>query len=225
LNYELIINLIGTGSALLIITLIFWFTNLDIYFESFFYNERKGWFLKDHKLMKFLYKYGRAPGAIVFLISLLILILGLFIPLFARYRKISLYLFLYMFIGSGIIINSILKIYWGRPRPKQIKKFGGKYDYVNVFMFGKAGRNSSFPCGHASIAFYMIFPYFLLKSTNPTQALIFLLIGISFGLLVGIGRMVQGGHFASDVVWAGGIMYLTGLILYYLMNLNIGGLI
>ncbi len=222
---ELIINLVETGSILLIITLIFWFTDLDIYLESLFYNEEEGWFLKDHKLMKFLYKYGRVPGAIVFLIALLILFLGFFLPGLAKYRKISLYLFLYMFIGSGIIINSILKIYWGRPRPKQIKKFGGKFDYTNVFMFGKAGRNSSFPCGHASIAFYMIFPYFLLKSTNSTQAFIFLLIGVALGLLVGIGRMVQGGHFASDVVWAGGIMYLTGMILYYLMGFNLGVLI
>jgi len=36
---------------------------------------------------------------------------------------------------------------------------------------------------------------------------------------MGLGRMIQGGHFASDVIWAGGLIYLIGLILYYLLGL------
>ncbi len=216
---EIFINLIYVIGCLIIITVIFWRTDLDIYLESFFYREEEGWFLRDNKFMKIVYNYGRAPGVIVFLFSTLILILGFFIPGLREYRKISLYLFLFMFIGSGIIINSILKIYWGRPRPYQIKKFGGEHEYVKVFLFGDGGRNSSFPCGHASIAFYMIFPYFLLKNSRFELAVVFLLLGIFYGLLVGVGRMIQGGHFASDVIWSGGIMYITGLILYYVMGL------
>jgi membrane-associated PAP2 superfamily phosphatase len=32
--------------------------------------------------------------------------------------------------------------------------------------------------------------------------------------------MVQGAHFASDVLWSGGFTYLTGLLLYYALRLD-----
>ncbi len=35
-----------------------------------------------------------------------------------------------------------------------------------------------------------------------------------------IVRMIQGGHFASDVLWAGGFTYLTGLIFYYVLKFD-----
>jgi membrane-associated PAP2 superfamily phosphatase len=38
-------------------------------------------------------------------------------------------------------------------------------------------------------------------------------------MLIGLGRMAQGGHFATDVIWAGGIVYLSGITLYYLLGL------
>jgi len=33
---------------------------------------------------------------------------------------------------------------------------------------------------------------------------------------------VQGGHFASDVVWAGGLTYLTALLLFYIFRFDRG---
>ena len=205
----------------IIITIIFWATDLDIILEKKFYDKEKGWYLQNKKPWIYLYDYGRYPGAIVFILSFIVYILSFFIDELVKFRTASLFLFLFMFIGAGIFINSILKIYWERPRPKQLKQFGGEHNYVNVWFFGNGGRNSSFPCGHASIGFYLIFPYFFLKATNPELAFIFLGLGIIFGFIVGLARMVQGGHFASDVIWALGVMYFTGIILYYLMNLNI----
>jgi membrane-associated PAP2 superfamily phosphatase len=35
--------------------------------------------------------------------------------------------------------------------------------------------------------------------------------GIACGSTVGLGRMLQGAHFARDVLWAFGFVYLTGL--------------
>jgi membrane-associated PAP2 superfamily phosphatase len=36
--------------------------------------------------------------------------------------------------------------------------------------------------------------------------------------------MIQGGHFLTDVIWSGILVYLTGLILYYLFRLDREGL-
>ena len=49
-----------------------------------------------------------------------------------------------------------------------------------------------------------------------------LLAGACYGALMGVARMAQGGHFPSDVLWAGGVVYLVGLSLYYLLRLDLG---
>lgn len=88
---------------------------------------------------------------------------------------------------------------------------------------GEAAVNSkgkSFPSGHASAAFYLIFPFFLLRNTRPLWARTFLFAGLGYGLLMGICRMCQGAHFASDVIWAGGFVYLCGMFLYYGLGFN-----
>ncbi|MCF6187602.1 MAG: phosphatase PAP2 family protein, partial [Desulfobulbaceae bacterium] len=78
---------------------------------------------------------------------------------------------------------------------------------------GTTGRHASFPSGHASIAFYTLGPWFILREKRRKAAAVFLFFGIGFGAAVGLARMLQGGHFLSDVLWAGGIVYLVGGIL------------
>ncbi|ACL70630.1 phosphatase PAP2 family protein [Halothermothrix orenii] len=205
---------------LLILSSIFWFTGLDIYIQSLFYKEDSGWYLKDHFFWKGLYEYGPVPALAIFLISLILFISGFFIKGLKRYRKITIFIVLLMFIGSGLIVNFIFKDHWGRPRPRDIKEFGGEMEFVHHWVMGNSGKNSSFPSGHASVAFFMFFPYFIWRKHKKTIARFFLVLGTGYGLLMGLARVIQGGHFASDVVWAGGFMYLTGLALYYLLKMN-----
>ena len=78
---------------------------------------------------------------------------------------------------------------------------------------GISGEGKSFPSGHASVAFYLFTPFFPLRGSRKKWAVLFLSLGMSYGILMGFTRMVQGGHFPSDVVWAGGFTYLAGLVL------------
>ena len=72
-----------------------------------------------------------------------------------------------------------------------------------------ATHNSSFPSGHAAVAFYLIAPAFLVHGRRPRLANSLLTLGFLFGACMSITRVVQGGHFASDVMWSAGIVYLT----------------
>jgi lipid A 4'-phosphatase len=49
---------------------------------------------------------------------------------------------------------------------------------------------------------------------------LFLILGIVLGCMMGMARIVQGGHFASDVIWSGGLVYLTAAFIFYVMNLH-----
>ena len=41
--------------------------------------------------------------------------------------------------------------------------------------------------------------------------------GVALGGLLGIVRIVQGGHFTSDVIFSFVVVYVTGKVLYFLM--------
>ena len=66
----------------------------------------------------------------------------------------------------------------------------------------------------------MIGPWFFLRQRQKQLALTFLVVGIGWGIVVGVARILQGGHFFSDVVWAGGLVYLVGGLLALCCSLD-----
>ena len=207
---------------LLLLTSVFWLTNLDLEIERCFYSPDTGWYLKKAEPWNLLYNYGNIPGLTLGILALLAIIAGFFSRQILRYRKIAMFLVLVLVMGPGIITHSVFKENWGRPRPRQIVNFGGTKDFLPVWVKGTPGNGKSFPSGHAAIGYYVLTPFFILRRVNRKWAVITLLVGVGYGSLMGIGRMIQGAHFASDVLWSAGFTYLTGLSLYYAMRLNKG---
>lgn len=212
-------DLVIPGLILGILTIIFWVTDLDIAIESLFYSPEKGWFLKNANPWNFLYRYGNIPGLVLASGGALLFLWGLFSHKAMTYRKTALFLCLVMALGPGLVVNSAFKHYWGRPRPRQTQELGGTRQYLPVWQKGVSGEGKSFPSGHASVAFYLFTPFFFFRNNRRKWALFFLVLGITYGLFMGAARMVQGAHFPSDVVWAGGFTYLTGLVLSYFIRL------
>ncbi|RNA64165.1 phosphatase PAP2 family protein [Prosthecochloris sp. ZM_2] len=86
-------------------------------------------------------------------------------------------------------------------------------------MVGFGKRYNSFPNGHASVGFFMIFPYFLYRNRHRLVALTWLGGGMAYGTLMGVGRMAQGGHFASDTLWAAAFICLSGVMLCHWLDI------
>lgn len=201
-------------------TVLFWIFPFDIEFQKLFYRSDYGWFLKDSFPWKFLYHYGNLPALVLSVGSLVLLGMSFWKKSLVKYRKIFLYFVLIMAIGPGLLINSILKDNWGRPRPRNIVEFDGNYQYEKPLQIDLNSSGKSFPCGHASMGFYLIAPFFVLRKKKKATAYSFLVSGITSGGLIGFARIIQGGHFASDVIWAGGIVYLVSAGFYYLLKLD-----
>lgn len=118
-------------------------------------------------------------------------------------------------IGPGLIVESLLKPHWGRARPKDIGLFGGEHAYTSPFVIAEeCTRNCSFVSGHAAIAFWVTAYAFLLPREWRAAGL---WAGAGFGLIVGAVRVVQGAHFASDVLAAGLIVVAVNILLARLM--------
>lgn len=193
-------------------------TELDITIQKLFYQPQSGWFLKDMPLFRFLYHYGNLPAIIISIAGLVLLGLSYQAMKWAKWRKIGLFLVLAMLLGPGLVINTVLKDHWGRPRPRNIRDFGGKYAHEKVLSIDPESPGKSFPCGHASMGFYLFIPWFVLRKKKSLWAAVSLASGIGMGLAIGIARIAQGGHFASDVVIAGLLVYLIGAAIHDMLK-------
>lgn len=201
-----------------VLTLIFRLTEADMSLARLFYrNDGTGsaFPLGYRQPWLGLYQYGVYPAWIVGIGGLAVWLLAFSWKRVQPIRDEGLFLFLMLVIGPGIVVNCLCKPYCGRPRPHLTKEFGGQEDFLPVFATGNntSGACNSFPSGHASTGFYLMAPAFVLYRRRNGWAAFFLLLGLAAGITIGIARMAAGGHFASDVIWAGGFVYLTGLLL------------
>jgi lipid A 4'-phosphatase len=118
-------------------------------------------------------------------------------------------------VGPGLVANLILKDQWGRPRPKHVAEFGGsKTFHPPILMSKQCPRNCSFVSGEASA---MYIPFFAAAAMLPASAPVLVATGTVMGLAAGAVRIAQGGHFLSDVIFAGVFMALTVLAVRWLM--------
>lgn len=216
LNWDFLIPVF----LLLLTVIVFRDTGLDQTVQSRFYSADGTWFLKDFPLFKLVYHYGNLPALLIAIGGLILFGLSFQAFRWAKWRKVGAFLALVMLLGPGLIINTVLKDNWGRPRPRNVTEFGGSHAYEKVLSVDPASPGKSFPCGHASMGFYLFIPWFLLRKKHQGWAALSLLTGILYGLLIGVARIAQGGHWLSDVLIAGILVYLTGTALFYLLKLD-----
>lgn len=127
-------------------------------------------------------------------------------------KKASLIILLSLALGPGILANSIFKNHWGRPRPYQVIRDGKTFAPVWQVHLNKEADNS-FPSGHATIGFFLGIPFLALGRRRKA-----IIVSVCGGLVVGLVRILQGGHYFSDVVFAGIIVWLSAELVLYFVN-------
>jgi membrane-associated PAP2 superfamily phosphatase len=143
------------------------------------------------------------------------LLLTWIIPALARWRAMLLFLALAMALAPLAV--SLLKLVTDRPCPWDFVEFGGLEPYTHLFQFRglSHARGECFPAGHAATGFALMAFYFAFhREHRHALARIVLLTGILSGVLLGIGRIAQGAHFMSHVLWAGLVCWLVMVGLY-----------
>ena len=207
-------------ALLLILTIPFWIWPVDLTVQGAFFDPDQGaWTYRDAEPWKALYHFGTAPALLFVLGWIVVLLLGFWRSSWARWRRLALYFSLCMIVGPGLIVNMTFKDHWGRPRPREVTKFGGAYAHEKVWEYDASSPGKSFPCGHCSMGFYF-FSLALALRRRRLLALAAAAGTIVFGVLIGMARVAQGGHFLSDVLWAGGFCFLTSVTLFGALGLH-----
>jgi hypothetical protein len=68
------------------------------------------------------------------------------------------------------------------------------------------------------MGFYLSVPWLVLRRRRRALAAAFLVAGVAAGGVLGVARMMAGGHFFSDVLWAGGMVWIVALVLHRLLD-------
>jgi lipid A 4'-phosphatase len=111
-----------------------------------------------------------------------------------------LFLVLSFAVGPGLIVNALLKEYWGRARPNDVAAFGGTARFTPALIpADQCAGNCSFVSGDVSIAFAYVAIALLLPARWRMAGIAG---ALSFGIFVAALRLLQGAHFLSDVVFA-----------------------
>jgi len=104
-------------------------------------------------------------------------------------------------LAPGLLVNVLLKNHWDRPRPAAVMEFGGNERFVPWWdPRGQCRKNCSFVSGETSSAFWTLAPAALAPA--PWRVLAYAS-AVAFGVGMAVVRMAMGGHFFSDVVFAG----------------------
>jgi lipid A 4'-phosphatase len=190
---------------------------LDLRLSGLFYRPGQGFFLDHSWPVQGLYLGTR--WLVVAMAAALLGALGWGLlhntPQGRRVRHYALFAILALALGPGLVVNTVLKDHWGRPRPEQIAQFGGTSSYVPALLPSRqCGHNCSFVSGHAAAGFFLIIGAWIW----PRKRLQWRIAGIAAGGLIGLARIAQGGHFLSDVLGALAVVWLCNELLYRLLQ-------
>lgn len=199
-----------------------WMTagNRELRWQRAFVDPAGEWPRGDLPFWQILYDLGPVPVLIVCALALAGLVAGFRSLRWRRWRRVLAYPILLLILGPGLVANLVFKEYWGRPRPREVAELGGRYPFETVFERLASGDGKSFPCGHATMGFFFVAGYFLLRRSRPGWAAVFLAGALGWGALIGYARMIQGGHFATDVVWAAAMIFVCAAAIFHGLGLN-----
>lgn len=185
------------------------YPRLDIDISAFFYNRQANlfdvnaqpWVMDARAAVRWLIMLIFAPACLAVIGKLIMpkrrMLIG---------GRAALLLVLTMALGPGVLTNVILKDHWGRARPIDVTELGGAYRFTAWWdPRGDCPGNCSFVAGEPSGAFWTLAPAAL---APPQWRLLAYSSALAFGALVGLLRIAAGGHFFTDVAFAGVLTFL-----------------
>jgi membrane-associated PAP2 superfamily phosphatase len=120
--------------------------------------------------------------------------------------RAALFLIATMALAPGLLVNVVLKDHWGRPRPIDVTQFGGDEHFVAWWdPRGDCPKNCAFVSGDVAGTAWILAPAVLAPPQWRAAAY-----GAALALTAGMAaiRVMAGGHFVSDTIFAGVFTFL-----------------
>jgi membrane-associated PAP2 superfamily phosphatase len=193
------------------------YPQLDLTLSRLFFHDGDGFFLKSDPIFGALRDGSMVLVGLIVAVPIVAAVVKLIRPdtrLLVPGRAIV-FLVTTILLGPLLTANIGFKDNWSRPRPRDVAAFGG----TQIFMpwwdpRGTCHVNCSFIGGEAAGAYWTLAPAALVP---PQWRALAYGAALTFGTAVGVLRIAFGGHFFSDVVFAGVLTYLIIWLVYALL--------
>lgn len=199
--------IVGLGFLLAVVLITI--GDVDPHLSGYFYDPTavQEWFLRTSEPWIWFYRYGELPTLVLAIGAAVVWGGSLHYRSWVSYRPACALIVLAVMLGPGLLVNGVLKPLWGRPRPVQADLFGGARPYQHWWQPGPIGGGKSFPSGHAAMGYVLVLGTCLVSPQRSVRCRVLILGGaLTYGSLLGATRIIQGGHFLSDVLWSGSLM-------------------
>lgn len=195
---------------------------VDLWFSALFWNQSEGFYAKQseglvlfREIAKDVFTWMSAPVLVGWILAFFKIKIGN-IP-----GKVWGFIFCLYALGPGLLVNGILKSYWGRARPADVTQFGGTKEFSPPFeIVSQCEKNCSFVSGEAAGAAAFAVSIFVLSRFIPNSTVRQIIVGLAtvVSLSAALLRVVFGRHFLSDVTFATLFVGLVALGLMFVFG-------
>jgi lipid A 4'-phosphatase len=208
---------IALATAVLVGVVFAVYPQLDLDISAPFYRAATNTFVGGETWMKTLRNAARVIVTLIAAPAILALTMKFVLPTRPTLMnaRAAWFLVLTLALGPGLIANTLLKDHWARARPANIVNFGGEQQFTPWWdPRGQCPNNCSFVAGEPAGAFWTLGP----AALAPPQWRVLAYAGaLLFGAADGALRIAGGGHFFTDVVFAGVMDFLVLWVVYALI--------
>lgn len=183
------------------------FPQIDLTVSSWFYDPlSRSWPLEHHPLSDSIYALFRyVPYVLVPVLLITVALTFVKGGIEKAQRKVWVFVLASLLAGPGVLVHGVFKETFDRARPRQVEDFGGKSGFTPAFVISDQCEKkcASFVSGHAAMGFWIMALAWVFRRRSWLWA------GIIVGGVVSAVRIVQGGHFLSDTIFAGFVCYFV----------------
>jgi len=205
----------------------FCFPQIDLYISSLFYDNQIGfkdrtYYLENFDPLMLLWDYF-AGWAVPFLF--IVFLITWTVKIYRKEKSIHyknyiaiIYIVLSTLIGPISLVYIMKDQIFCRARPYTIKEFDGNKQFTRAFeLSNQCAQKCSFVSGHTAVIFTLLSFAFFIEERKKRKLTTLAI--ILFGLFIGLGRISFGMHFASDIVFAGFLIYIVLYVMAILFKL------
>jgi len=194
------------------------YPEIDNNFSLLFYDPQFGFYLQDNAVIKIIHSSVPAICAIFILVAGIysLSILRKKRSIHPKYYMKIIFVTLVCLLGPGVLVHNGIKDNFNRARPENTTYFGGDKLFTPAFSVSdQCSHSCSFVSGHSSVGFMFIAFAFLLRGLKRR---LMVLISLFLGLTIGLGRVMEGDHYLSDIIFAGFAVYITAFYLFRIIR-------
>ncbi|MEM6307287.1 MAG: phosphatase PAP2 family protein, partial [Pseudomonadota bacterium] len=205
--------------AILVVNLVFSvLPQIDLWASALFYDADRGFYWAQWPIAQW------AREVILKLIEgfFIVLLIGVgvthFVPAVSNRMapRFELAALIYLF-GPILLVNGLLKTYWGRARPASVDVFGGGKDFTPPFQIAQeCAENCSFTSGEGAGVMALFLGVVILRNGFSSKCIWRVVLAVTSGVtLLGLFlRVAMGRHFLSDTLFSVLFVVLIAALLH-----------